>query len=355
MALHRFVALRSLLGTLALVACGEETPMQPSSPADLSPASASLAATANSWSPIAAMPCCDGSGVSVGVAPTSAGQSIAYVFGGTNGQGHTGTRIRAYNAATNTWSIKGPEIAAFNGNGVGLIGGKLYLTGGYSEHDVLESASPFLWVYDPVTDQLGTKANPPYRTAEGVTGVIGDKLYVLPGRCAALGIGTGFCTQDESTRKLFRYNPATDIWVTKASAPHYHKNGAAGVINNKFYVVGGNKDVDPPTRTLDVYDPVTNSWKTLAPLPVALQGLTGTAMRGLLYVAGGTGFGGSGTRKMYVYNPANNQWIAKAAPPAFGGGVANAAAKVFVNGTSRMIVVSGPTVDGPSGSAMYTP
>jgi N-acetylneuraminic acid mutarotase len=170
-------------------------------------------------------------------------------------------------------------------------------------------------------------------------------------------VAPGYWNQDEFIRKLFRYNPATNIWVTKASAPPYHKNGVGGVINNKFYVVGGNKDFDPPTRALDVYDPVTNTWKTLAPLPTTLPGLTGTVLQGLLYADGSVpGQTGSGSRRMYAYNPTSNKWIAKAAPPvgigAFGN---NAAAKVFLNGTSRLVVIQGPGVDEPSTSGMYTP
>lgn len=342
---------------LAVGGCGEETPTQPSSLAD-APATPSLAATGGSWSPIAPMPGTVGFGVSVGAVPNSAGQSIAYVFGGTSDFGGTGSPVRAYNVATNTWSVKTGDNAnaGFDLNGVGAIGGKLYFTGGYPEHgEPFRSAST--WEYNPATDVITQKADMPLHTADGVTGVIGDKLYVLPGSCYAIGlVAPGYCNQDEFIRKLFRYNPATNIWVTKASAPHYHKNGVGGVIGDKFYVVGGNKDFDPPTRALDVYDPVTNSWKTLASLPVTLQGLSGTALRGLLYVTGSVpGQTGSGSRRMYAYNPTSNQWIAKTPPPSGIGAIGNAAAKVFLNGTSRMLVIQGPGVDEPSTSGMYTP
>jgi N-acetylneuraminic acid mutarotase len=338
----------------ALVSCGEDSPTQPSSPADLAPATASAATASNTWAPIPPMPCCFGFRVSVGAATNPAGQSIAYVFGGTTDYGGTGVAVRAYNVATNTWSVKNPIVPTFSLNGVGNIGGKLYLTGGYPESgEPTRSAST--WVYDPATDVLTQKADMPLHTADGVTGVIGDKLYVLPGSCYAIGfVAEGYCNQDEFIRKLFRYNPATNIWVTKASAPHYHKHGVGGVIGDKFYVVGGNKDVDPPTRALDVYDPATNSWKTLASLPVALEGLTGTPLKGLLYVTGSVP-GSTGSRRMYGYNPTSNNWIIKTAPPAGIGGVGNVAAKVFLNGTSRMVVVSGPGNDSPSTSGMYTP
>jgi len=345
----------SIVSLLVIASCGDESPTQPSNPA-VPGTTLSLATASNSWSPIAPMPCCFGASVSVGAVPNAAGQSIAYVFGGTTDAGGTGAPVRAYNVATNTWSVEtGESNFGFNLNGVGVIGGKLYVTGGYEEHGEAPRAAS-TWVYDPATDIITQKADMPLHTADGVTGVIGDKLYVLPGSCYAIGIvAPGYCNQDEFIRKLFRYNPATDIWVTKASAPHYHKNGVGGVINDKFYVVGGNKDFDPPTRALDVYDPATNTWKTLAPLPTALQGLAGTALRGQLFVTGGTGFGGSGTRRMYAYNPTSNKWISKAAPPAGIGAFTNSAAKVSLNGTSRMVVISGPLIDSPSTSGIYTP
>ena len=136
--MYRHLPLQLLLGlTVVLAACGEDTPTQPSTAPDPGHAAPSLAITSNSWSPIAPMPCCDGFGVSVGVVPNSAGQSIAYVFGGTDDEGGTGAGTRAYNVATNTWSSKTAEVYTFDMNGVGNIGDKLYFTGGYSEYGPL--------------------------------------------------------------------------------------------------------------------------------------------------------------------------------------------------------------------------
>jgi len=285
---------------------------------------------------------------SVGVVPSSAGPSIAYVFGGTNAAGGTGVGVRAYNVATNTWSSKTAEVYTFDMNGVGNIGDKLYFTGGYNEvGSFYREAST--WAYDPATDVLTRKADMPLHTADGVTGVIGDKLYVLPGTCYAIGIVVpGYCVEEESIRKFFRYNPATNIWVTKASAPHFHKNGVGGVINNKFYVVGGEDDRRNPTRNLDVYDPATNTWKTLAPLPTALNGVVGAVLQGQLFVIGTNS---SGSIRHYAYNPTSNRWNTKAVPSHYGG----PAAKVFLNGTSRLLVLEGATVDNLDRSQIYTP
>jgi hypothetical protein len=303
-------------GALSFAACGEDSTTQPSSPADPSLTPPSLATASNTWAPIAPMPGQFGYGSSVGVVPSSAGPSIAYVFGGTDGEGGTGVGVRAYSVATNTWSWKTARVYTFHMNGVGNIGDKLYFTGGYNE-----VGSPFreasTWAYDPATDVLTRKADKPLHTADGVTGVIGDRLYVLPGSCYAIGtVQPGYCVEQESIRKFFRYNPATNIWVTRASAPHFHKNGAGGVISNKFYVAGGQDDRFNPTRNLDVYDPGTNTWKTLAPLPTALNGVVGAVLQGQLFVIGTNS---SNSIRHYAYNPTSNRWNTKAVPSHYGG------------------------------------
>jgi Galactose oxidase, central domain/Kelch motif len=340
------------LGAL-LAACGEDTPTQPSTPMDPGSTVPLLATVANSWSSIAPMNDGMGYGPAVGVVPNSARPSIAYVFGGTNGSGGSGAPIRVYDVATNTWRFtkdaQNNRVYAFNTNGVGNIGDKLYFSGGTDYGTGSLEWSRSTWAFDPATETLTRKADMPFFTAHGVTGVIGDKLYVLPGTCSGNGWpNAGYCEQ-EAIRKLFRYNPATNIWVTKASAPHYHARGVGGVINNKFYVAGGHDQNFNATTYLDVYDPATNTWKTLAPLPSALQGLAGTVLQGQLFVVGATA---GGSVRHYAYNPTSNKWNAKA-PPSVGYG--GPAAKVFLNGISRMLLLSGATDDNPDHSQMYTP
>lgn len=336
--------------SLALGACGEDTPTQSSTLVPGNTAS-SLAATANSWAPIAPMPGQNGDGPAVGVVPNEGGLSKAYVFGGTNGAGGSGAATRVYDVAKNTWRVisNGTEtrVFAFGLNGVGNIGDKLYFSGGQDYGTGTREFTRATWAFDPVTETLTQKADMPLLTAEGVSGVIDNRLYVLPGSCGTnLWPQAGYC-QFEPIRKLFRYSPASNQWVSKANAPHYHKGAVGGVIENKFYVVGGVDDQFQATRNLDVYDPATNTWKTLVPLPVVLNGLVGAVLRGQLFVVGTSSSG----IKHYAYNPTNNKWVAKAAPSIYGG----PAAKVFLKGTSRMLVLQGATVDIGDHSQLYTP
>jgi Kelch motif protein len=116
--------------------------------------------------------------------------------------------------------------------------------------------------------------------------------------------------QSEPIRTLFRYSPTTNTWSWKRPAPHYHANGAGGVINGKFYVAGGSNNYGSSLEaSLDRYDPATDTWTTLAPLPTA-GAARGAALQGKLFVVVRTTTG----RRAYAYDPATNKWTAKTAP-----------------------------------------
>jgi N-acetylneuraminic acid mutarotase len=344
------------LGLLTLVSCGE-SPTQPEMAVDPAPLASAVALASNTWTPKAAYPAVFGAvGLSLGMVPNAAGESIVYSFGGTDDEGGSAVSIRAYNVATNTWTTKSyePRVDVFNTNGVGKIGSKLYFSGGRSWNGGSEYIDGRFWVYNPATNTLTEKARPPKLTADGVTGVIDGKLYVLPGTCSAdYYPGAGYC-EFEPFRRLFRYNPATNKWATKRSAPHYHTNGAGGVINGKFYVAGGTDDHRQPVAALDRYDPLTDTWKTLAPLPTAGRAV-GTVLQGKLFVIVSKLKADFTTElRAYAYNPATNTWTPRAAPnrghPAI--------VRVTLNGKPRLFAAGGIRYDPsatPNESELYTP
>jgi len=300
------------LGSLALTACAEDrTPTQPESGAEPA-AAASLAAAfvPNTWTLKAAPPNYSFvDGLSAGVVPDASGQSIVYVLGGRDDDGGCGASILTYKIGTNTWSSKGyePRVYVFNSNGVGKIGNTLYISGGESYCGGYWHIDGHFSAYDPATNTLTAKPNPPKLTADGVTGVIDGKLYVLPGKCSGEVYPYPFYCEYEPYRRLFRYNPATNYWATKRPAPHYHTNGAGGVINGQFYVAGGSG-----VAALDRYDPATDTWTTLAPLPTAGTA-RGAVLQGKLFVVVYDATGTS-ARRAYAYDPATNTWTSKAAP-----------------------------------------
>jgi N-acetylneuraminic acid mutarotase len=303
------------LGALALTACAEDrSPTQPESgaePASAAPLAAALAP--NTWTLMAAIP---GSpalyGISAGVMPDASGQSIVYVTGGTDGGGSFATGILFYKIGTNTWSGKSPDqsVYVYNSNGIGRIGNTLYISGGESYAGGSWYIAGHFSAYNPATNTLTDKPTPPKLTADGVTGVIDGKLYVLPGRCSTDYYPNQAYCVSEPIRTLFRYSPTTNRWTWKRPAPHYHAFGAGGVINGKFYVAGGSNNYGAQLEaSLDRYDPATDTWTTLAPLPAAGTA-RGAVLQGKLFVVVQTNTG----RRAYAYDPATNKWTPKAAP-----------------------------------------
>jgi Kelch motif protein len=330
------------LTALALIACGETTtPTQPEMAGNPPPAALSLAAAANSWTAGAPTPYSDFIyGYDLGMAPNSAGQSIVYAFGGTSSdEGGTGMTVKAYNVATNTWTGKLAQVGVFHSNGVGKIGSRLYFSGGYVTAGNLRDATTALWAYDYSSDRMIRKANLPIFSAEGVSGVINGKLYVLPGACNGNGYpNAGYCAT-EATRRFYRYDPTTNTLVSRRAAPHFHRRGAAAVLDGKLYVTGGFGASGEGISALDVYDPTTNTWSTLAPVPGGGAARAGAALQGQFFVL----VGGSPNRA-YAYNRFTNQWKAKAAPEIFG-----STTLARLNGAPRLVTATG------SHTLLYTP
>jgi hypothetical protein len=331
------------VGTGLVMACTDRAATEPEG---LESSVSEAALAANTWTPRAARP---GSGVLyqtfAGTAPNAAGQSIVYVFGGTSDQGGTGFQSSAYNVSTDTWSGGLARVGSFAANGVGKIADRLYFSGGYNEVETPESFTNRLWEYDYANDRLITKAPLPIFGAEGVSGVISGKLYVLPGACSGdlWPIDPRYCAE-EPTRRLFRYNPGTDTWVSKRQAPHVHRAGAGAVMSGKLYVVGGFDGFDP-VAALDVYDPGTNSWRTLAPIPQPGRAI-GAVLQGKFHVLVGT--------KHYSYDPATNRWRTLASSQ-FGH---DALLKVQLNGRAHLLAVGGnhgPNIDIANPTELYTP
>jgi N-acetylneuraminic acid mutarotase len=291
------------LALLALAACGDDSrqPQAPDEPSVSPPAF--LTAASNTWSYRAAIP--SGlAGASLGAVTNASGQSIVYAIGGSI-DGTAGWPIRVYTPGTDTWAVRQTTVSTQLLNGVGKIGNKLYFSGGWVS-DPFENALNYLYAYDYTNDRLIRKADMPYHTAEGVTGVINDKLYVLPGVCSGENWpAPGYC-DFAPFRRLYRYDPVTNTWLARPGAPHYHARGGGAVLNGKFYVVAGYKPLGDPTGALDVYDPATNAWSTLAPLPVTGP-VTATTLNGKLFVVQGGG-------GAYSYNPATNIWKRLATP-----------------------------------------
>nr|MBA3260850.1 S8 family serine peptidase [Gemmatimonadales bacterium] len=246
---------------------------------------------------------------SAGTIANASGQSIVYTVGGENALSTPLRTLEAYNAAGDAWVRKAPLPAARTLlNGTAVIGRKLYVSGGITGSRTLARN---LWVYDPATNVWSSKAGMPVGSYGGVSAAIGGKLYVLVGKCDG-------CDSVSPTigRRLYRYDPATNVWKRLADAPGAHLTGGAGAIGGRLYVAGGYNQRGRVASALHVYDPATDTWATQAALPTPRAEVSAGAIGGKLYLAGGySSASGDAVANVDAYDPVTNAWTTRSGMP----------------------------------------
>lgn len=272
-----------------------------------------------------------------------AGHSIVYSIGGVTSSGGISNTVQAYDVDANTWSTVAPlPDRVYRTNGAGVIGGKVYVSGGLTIRRIPLTT---LYAYDPATNVWTRKSSMPFQTFQGVTGVINNRLYVLT------SCGAGADCDAALPVAFYRYDPATDSWTTLPSPPVAHEDAVAGFIGGKFYVAGGQNEGG---LRLDVYDPGTNHWSAGAPLPRARRAAAGVALGAKLYLIGGLARNADGTESLVgttsVYDPATDRWTHVAPLPAPSANYS--ASRVVRAGSARIEVVGGT---GSGNNLEYTP
>jgi N-acetylneuraminic acid mutarotase len=343
--MHRYLLAPALL--FAVVGCREDAfgPTEPAAvAADGAVTSEITTAAQNTWTRRADMWGIERTDMAVAVVTNAARERVLYAMGGATTTGGTLSRVMAYNATTNTWTLKAEmPIPLKATNGAVVINGKIYLSGGLvSKND--KSYSARLLVYDPVTNTWARKSDMPTFGLNGVSGVIDGMLYVVTS-CA----DTDYCSTPGQW--LLRYDPTTDTWIELATPTAdlwYHSKAVGGTIGKKIYIG------TPGSSTLHVYDPGTDTWTQKQTSLTVPHGAASTTFDAQLYVMGGYRVNPDRTttaiRSTNVYDPATNTWTTKAPLPS--SRVNASAARLAVNGQPRIELVGGPR---PGNNLQYAP
>jgi N-acetylneuraminic acid mutarotase len=203
----------------------------------------------------------------------------------------------------NTWTSGAAMPTALNWPTAGVIGGKVYVVGGYTGGP----ASDANQVYDIATDTWSTAAPLPVAQAQMAGAVVSNILYVFGG--SANGTTPVFDT-------VYAYNPKTDTWTSKATMPTARCSAAAVVVKGIIYVIGG--FTGGRSTAVEAYDPKTDAWAEEAPLLLGKSevsvGAIGSAKTGYTIVAA-DGFSGSDTGDTEAYDVATNTWTSLASDP----------------------------------------
>ena len=268
----------------------------------------------------------------VSIAVTPAGPTVA--IGATQQFTATGNftdgTSRPLTSGGNTWT-SGPSIPTVSYGLRGeFVGGKFYAISGFATTRVA--------VYDPVANSWTTVASLPQLLQYFGSAVVNGKIYVMGGDTGGSG--------DRAT--LYCYDPSSDTWTTLPSMPLGPRYGVrAAVLGGKIYAIGGTSiETGTYLDRVEIYDPVANSWSTGTPLPSARLEVAAGVIQGKLYIAGGNDGTGLLT-SAYVLDPVANTWNA-IAPLGFG---QNGSAVVVDN---KLFIIGGGGA-GEAGVQAYDP
>ncbi|MEM2099200.1 MAG: kelch repeat-containing protein [Candidatus Bathyarchaeia archaeon] len=207
-------------------------------------------------------------------------QNKIYCIGGCTDTSISGDVItnvtEVYDPQTDTWETKSPMPTAQESLQANVVGGIIYLIGGYP-NGTLNLA------YDPATDSWSTNANMPI-AAGGITScVTNNKIYLI-----------GALSKNQNSVLNQIYDPETNQWHFGAASPSSVRYGAAGATTGinapkRIYVLGKTLDLwegEPPNFNR-VYDLETNSWTFGSDILTYREGFGVAVLSDTLYVIGG--------------------------------------------------------------------
>ena len=229
------------------------------------------------------------------LAATTGLDGTIYAMGGMPSPYYSTDAFEAYDAETDTWSVKSPmpivrhALAAAAGPD-----GKIYAIGGFTT-----GLTNRVDVYDPATNTWSSgNPMPTARDFPGAAAVDG-KIYVIGGgRSSSNG------------HRVEMYDPSTNAWSTKSPKPSSRWAMGVAVADGKIYTIGGAVVWGgTATTTVEMYDPSTDTWSTKSPMPGPRYRLAAvTGPDGKIYAIGGSDGGGHLVNKVEAYDPKTDTW-----------------------------------------------
>ena len=288
-----------------------------------------------------------------------------YVFGGARGFGPLLSIVQVYDPTTDSWTKKSNMPSKRLASSVAVVDGRIYVIGGATTNYPSYSPGDILEIYNPTDDCWTIGANMPMKLAGHSCGVVNGRIYLFGGSteecdpdfhivstvevftppepeagtwdmkapmptpritCRACKVDSIIYViggskdpnlqslQGQSTNEA--YDPATDTWTTKAPMPGPRVSFASCVLNEKIYIIGGQrKNFSAYLNIVEEYDPLTDTWAPKAPMPQVRSGVNAIALGNKIYVIGGFGMepvAQNPLASVIAYDPVTDTWEEKA-------------------------------------------
>jgi N-acetylneuraminic acid mutarotase len=202
-----------------------------------------------------------------------------------------------YDPGADSWKALAPLPTKRGSANAVLHDGKVYVIGGAGLHPgsketVVHPARPHRAlgtneVYDLAANAWETRQSMPTARNHAAAGIVNNKIYIIGGR-----IGAAFITRAANIGIVEEYDPATDQWgALKASMLNPRSAAAWGTYKGKIYVAGGEERAGGPWqrtfRAVEAYDPRANSWSMLPDMTFPRHGLAGDIVNGKFHLVSG--------------------------------------------------------------------
>ncbi|ULH17590.1 NPCBM/NEW2 domain-containing protein (plasmid) [Deinococcus sp. KNUC1210] len=246
----------------------------------------------------------------VSEAQGAAVNGVLYVFGGFNKNLHTTARSQAYDAANNRWTSVHDMPEQITHGAVAVDGTAIYIAGGFiGTHPGPQTSH--VWKYDTLTDTWS--AAPPLPAARGAGAMVrlGRELHFFGGTERDLN-NLDLYKRDAPEHWVLKLDGGT-TWTTAAPMPNARNHMAGAVLNGLIYAIGGQHLGDEQAgEQADVqsYDPATNIWTTRASMPRPVGHINSSTLvwNGRIVVIAGVTLKSLEIANVIEYDPASNAW-----------------------------------------------
>ena len=227
-----------------------------------------------------------------------------YVIGGYTGIDNRGENLKVlkvvevYNPQTDTWERKQDMSLPRVRFGTGVVAGRIYAIGGWVHPRDRKPGMPgrigLVEVYDPDTDTWAKRKSMPTRRTRFGTAVVNDQIYAIGGHgWPQVGNRGGpFLINIEA------YHPKINRWKKQNSMPNLRRSFSTIVVGDDIYLIGGLAwpeelvGIGKYLGTIDVYSPDKGKWSDISSMPTAKAPFASAVVDGRIYVFGGSGMEG---------------------------------------------------------------
>jgi N-acetylneuraminic acid mutarotase len=224
-------------------------------------------------------------------------QEVSYVqVGGKFYLAGGSTTHEVYNPATNTWSTLAPLPQNLDHIQGVEVAGLIYYIGGLQQWPGPNVNT--VYIYNPATNVFKQGAPMPRGRGAGGVAVHGGKIYYAGGLNNSVAVPW-----------FDVYDPATNTWTQLPDMPTARDHFHAAVVNGRFYAIGGrNVQINSMTTVNQAFDFATGTWTSgLAPLPTARGGFAAAPLGDEVLIIGGEG-NGQTYKTVEAYNTVTNTW-----------------------------------------------